>query len=332
MSTLAVFDRLATLADPIRGRLLLALERQELAVNELRSALQLPQSTVSRHLKVLAEEGWIGSRPSGTSNWYRMSAREMDAEARRLWQVVRDQFADSPAARRDTERIKSVIAARQSRSQEFFATGAGQWDRVRAELFGSGVEWLALMGLLNPDWVVADLGTGTGQLASTLAPMVGRVMAIDESAAMLEAASKRLRGIGNVELKRGALESLPIESGSVDLALTLLVLHYLAEPSRAIEEASRILKPGGRLVVVDMMPHERAEYRETMGHQWLGFDSDLLTRWFREAGLVRPSYRPVSPQPNVKGPLLFVAAAAKPQQRETIHDDDTDRSPSVRRR
>jgi ArsR family transcriptional regulator len=312
MSAVAVFDRLATLADPIRARLLLALERQELAVNELRSVLQLPQSTVSRHLKVLGEEGWIHSRASGTTNWYRMSARELDPGARELWRVVRDQVVDSPAARRDVERIKSVMAARQTRSQEFFATTAGQWDRLRAELFGGEVEWFALAGLLEPSWVVADLGTGTGQLASTVAPLVGRVIAVDESAAMLKAAGQRLQGIENVDLRQGKLESLPLDAGTVDLALMVLVLHYLPEPARAIEEASRVLKPRGRLVIVDMMPHERADYRETMGHQWLGFDRDVVAGWHRDSGLTGSTYRRLVPKPNVKGPLLFVAAAVKP--------------------
>ncbi len=308
----AVFDRLATLADPIRARLLLALERQELAVNELRAVLQLPQSTVSRHLKVLGEEGWVESRASGTTNWYRMAARDLDPAARRLWQVVREQCADTPAARRDIERVKSVMAARQSRSQEFFTTTAGHWDRVRTEMFGPGIEWLALAGFLEPDWVVADLGTGTGQTAAALAPLVGRVIAVDESAPMLAAAAHRLRGVENVDLRQGTLESLPIEAASVDLVLAVLVLHYLPEPARAIEEASRVLKPHGRLVVVDMRPHERAEYRETMGHQWLGFEAEAIAGWCREAGLIRPSYRALLPQPNVKGPLLFLAAASKP--------------------
>lgn len=311
--TTAVYDHLASLADPIRGRLLLALERQELAVNELRSVLQLPQSTVSRHLKVLGDERWVTSRASGATNWYRMSAREIDPGARRLWQVVRDELVDTPAARRDAERIKSVLAARHTRSQEFFATSAGQWDRLRVELFGPGVEWLVVSGLLEPDWVVADLGTGTGPLAAALAPLVSRVVGVDESAAMLEAATQRLRGLGNVELKQGTLERLPIETASVDLALALLVLHYLPEPGKAIEEASRVLKPGGRVVMVDLMPHERADYRELMGHQWLGFDREAIAGWCRDSGLNPPSYRNLAPQPHVKGPLLFVAAATKPK-------------------
>lgn len=312
----AVHDHLAALADQTRCRVLLALEGQELAVNELKTVLQLPQSTVSRHLRVLGDEGWLSSRTHGPSNWYRMAGRDLAPSARRLWQAVREELAASPAARRDAERLKSVLADRHTKSQEFFATSAGQWDRLRLELFGSGVEWFAFTGLLDPSWTVADLGTGTGHLAATLAPHVARVIAIDESGAMLEATARRVEPAANVDLRRAVLESLPIGDATVDVAFIALVLHHLAEPHRAIDEAGRILKPGGRLVIVDMMPHERAEYRETMGHQWLGFDRTSLADFCRRARLREPSYRPIAPVPNASGPLLFVAAATKPLSQE----------------
>lgn len=311
-----IVTRLQALADTTRNRLLLLLERQELTVSELCEALQLPQSTVSRHLKVLSDEGWITSRAEGVSNWYR-AARELGPEARRLWEVVRDQFADSAPAHRDAERIKGIVAARHQRTTEFFASGAGQWDRVRGELFGDGLEWLALAGLLDPTWAVADLGAGTGHLAAALAPFVGRVVAIDESAAMLETAAERTKSLGNVVCRVGALEALPVESGTIHLAFAVLVLHHLIDPARAVVEAARTLRPGGRLVMVDMMPHERAEYRETMGHQWLGFDREAVFGWAKAAALEPIAYRPLPPKSTSQGPLLFVAVARKPHQPET---------------
>ena len=310
-TTSAVFDRLVALSDPIRCRLLLALEGQELAVNELKAALQLPQSTISRHLKVLADEGWILSRANGPSNWYRMAGRDLDPGARRLWLVVREQFGGTPAAVRDAERIKGVLSDRHDRSQKFFATSAGQWDKLRAELFGTGIEWLALSGLLGSHWVVGDLGAGTGQLSANLAPMVARVIAVDESDAMLKTLATRVQHLSNVDVRRGSLESLPIESDSLDLAMIVLVLHHLAEPARAIEEAGRVVKPGGRVIIADMMPHERTEYLESMGHQWLGFDRQAVAGWCQSTGFGGLSYRPLPPQPNTKGPLLFVASAEK---------------------
>ncbi len=307
----ALFGRLAALADPTRARLLLAVERQELAVNELRSALQLPQSTVSRHLKLLADEGWVTSRADGTTKWYRMTGTRLDEQARQLWRVVRDQLAETPAARRDAERIRSIVAERVSRSREFFATSAGQWDLVRTDLFGSGVDSLALSCLLEPEWTVGDLGTGTGHFAAAIAPLVQRVIAVDESKAMLAAARARLGSQPNVELRQGAIESLPIDDGSLDLATIVLVLHHLNAPERAVEEAARVLRPGGRLVVVDMLPHERAEYRELMGHQWLGFPPDAVLGWGAGAGLTGGSVRQLPPDPAARGPLLFGATFRK---------------------
>jgi ArsR family transcriptional regulator len=289
----------------------LALEQQELAVTDLRTALQLPQSTVSRHLKVLADEGWITSRANGTSNWYRMAGRELDPGARRLWSVVKEQFGGTPAAVRDAERIKSVLSERHGRSQAFFATSAGQWDKLRADLFGTGIEWLALAGLLGIDWVVGDLGAGTGQLSANLAPMIGRVIAVDESAAMLKSLTDRVQDLPNVEVRQGALESLPIENNYLDLAMVVLVLHHVADPALAMAEVSRVVKPGGRVIIADMMPHERTEYRESMGHQWLGFDRHAVDAWCQSAGLAGLTYRPLPPQSNTKGPLLFVASAEK---------------------
>ena len=150
-----VFDRLTALADPIRARLLLILERHELTVGELRAALQLPQSTVSRHLRALADGGWVVSREDGTSNRYRMTARELDPAARKLWLSIRDEVSAMATAARDAERVRGVIAARHTASQRFFASSAGQWDRLREELFGSRTELYPLLGLLDRAAVVA---------------------------------------------------------------------------------------------------------------------------------------------------------------------------------
>ena len=184
------------MADATRNRLLLLLERQELTVTELCAALQLPQSTASRHLKVLAEDGWVVSRADGASRLYRMAAADLDAGAKRLWQVVREQIAGTPAAVRDAERLRGVLMDRRADSEAFFASAAGQWDRLRTELFGYRTELLPLVGLLDPDWVVADLGCGTGHLSAMVAPFVSRVIAVDASAAMLEKARSRLAQSG----------------------------------------------------------------------------------------------------------------------------------------
>lgn len=303
-----LFDRLSALADPIRSRLLLLLERHELTVSELRSVLQLPQSTVSRHLKVLTDAGWISAREDGTSNRYRLDTKSLDAGTRKLWTSVREEAEGLPAASRDAQRVKGVLAERHTRSQQFFASSAAQWDKVRAELFGTRTELFALVGLLDAESVVGDLGCGTGQLSEVMAPFVQQVIAVDESAAMLKAARARLATVENVELRAGSIEALPIEDGRLDVAVMSLVLHYVAEPVAVLAGIRRTLDPRrGKLLLVDMLPHDRAEYRQTMGHVWLGFETEQITQWGHEAGFraVRAHALPAASQ--VKGPSLFAA-------------------------
>lgn len=307
LATPAVFDRLAALSDATRARLLACLERHELTVGELQDVLQLPQANVSRHLKTLAEAGWVASREAGPSNRYRMAARELDAGARRLWHSVRDELSRHPASQRDLARVHEVIARRHSKSQEFFATAAGQWDRLRSELYGARPELFALIGLLDARWTVADLGCGTGQLAEAMAPFVRRVIAVDESPAMLRAASARLQGVANADVKEGALEQLPLRTHSADVAVLSLVLPYVADPVAVLTEARRILRRDGKLLVVDMLPHEHDDYRQTMGHLWLGFEPSRVQEWARAAGFTAVRVHPLPASPGAKGPSLFAA-------------------------
>ena len=280
-------------------------------MGELCTALQVPQSTVSRHLKVLADEGWVTSRADGASRYYGMTLPDLDPAARRLWQVVREQMAESPAARRDAERLRGVMAQRRAGSEAFFESAAGQWDRLRDELFGERSELLPLAGLLDPAWVVADLGCGTGHLSRAVAPFVKRVIAVDASAAMLRVAKARIGDLPNVEIRRGELESLPIEAGTVDLACLVMVLPYVADPAAVVVGAARALKAGGRLLICDLMSHERAEYRQTMGHQRLGVSEQDMTEWLANAGLAQGRYVPLPLASDAKGPRLFTAVGVK---------------------
>src|SRR5882762_4628570 len=168
----AILDHLAALADTTRSRVLLLLDRHELTVSELCSIVQLPQSTVSRHLKALADAGWITARAEGTSNLYAMTRDEMDASARRLWLLVREQVGPTRAAAQDQRRLQRALADRRTKSREFFSSSAGQWDRVRDDLFGDRFHLGALAGFADSRWVVGDLGCGTGQVSAALAPFV----------------------------------------------------------------------------------------------------------------------------------------------------------------
>ncbi len=310
----AILAWMSSLSDPTRARVLRLLERQELAVAELCEVLQLPQSTVSRHLKVLADDGWAGSRRDGTSRLYRMSEAN-GSSARRLWSLLREQLSESGTARADDQRLERVLAARRNQSQAFFASTAGRWDKLREEMFGPSFDLRALPALLDEGWTVGDLGCGTGGLAESLSPFVAKVVGVDSSAAMLSAARRRLKGAANVELHRGEMESLPLPDSSLDAALLVLVLHHLPEPPLALAEVARVLRPGGRVLVVDMQPHEREEYRIEMGHAWLGFAPDALERWLAEAGFERARLRPLPPDPAAKGPPLFAATAFRRPRR-----------------
>jgi ArsR family transcriptional regulator len=309
---------MASLTDPIRLRLLWLLERQELGVVDLCDVLQLPQSTVSRHLKVLGEQGWLDNRRLGTASLYHMcghsSGATLDEQAKKLWAVIRQQTAEWPAVKQDKLRLTERLRNRTADAQTFFAGAAGDWDKLRAQLYGDSFSTAAMLGLVPADWVVADLGCGTGTIAQSLSPYLsrGKVIGIDQSEAMLKAARKRTAELLNVEVKRGDLEELPLDDGSCDAALLVLVLAYVADPAAVIREIARVLKPGGRAVIVDLLPHDREEFRRQLGQQTMGFDPGEMTRMFNDAGLVNAHCRPLPPEANVKGPALFIATASAP--------------------
>jgi ArsR family transcriptional regulator len=306
-----ILDHLSALSDPTRSRLLLLLDRRELTVSELCGILQLPQSTVSRHLRALADAGWIGARAEGTSNLYTLSREGLDASAKRLWLLVREQVSATAAAAHDQRRLQTTLAGRRSKSQEFFASSASQWDRLRDELFGDRFHLAAMAAFADTNWTIGDLGCGTGRASEALAPFVARVIAVDASAAMLQAARKRLQAFGNVDLRRGDLEALPIDEGLLDAATLMLVLHHVTEPARAIAEVARVLKPGGRLIVVDMLPHDREHYRQQMGHVWMGFTDEQIARLLADNGFDRARVVPLAADARAKGPGLFVATASR---------------------
>jgi ArsR family transcriptional regulator len=305
---------MGSLADPTRLRLLRLLDREELSVQELCEVLRLPQSTVSRHLKTLSDQGWLGSRRHGTQSFYRL-AEPLDGGARRLWKVARAETDAWAASEQDDLRLEARLRARREGAQGFFAGAAGDWDKLRAELYGDAFTRAALLALLPAEWTVADLGCGTGALTSELAGVVSRVVAVDQSAAMLRAARRRCEGQPNVELHRAALESLPLADRSCDAALALLALGWVAALEPVLAEAARVLKPGGRLVIVDHARHADEEFLRRFGQSHPGFEPAPLLAALARAGLVDPTFRPIPPAPGAKGPALFVATARRTGRR-----------------
>jgi len=319
ISDIPVATRLAVLADKTRLRLLRVLEGAELSVGELAQVFQSPQSTISRHLKVLADAGWIVRRNEGTATFYRMVLDDLTTSARALWLTIREQAAEGDRAElaEDVRRVAAVLDERRTDSQAYFGRVAGEWDAVRQELFGTRFTHHALLQLLTSSWVVADLGCGTGNIAELLAPIVKRVIAVDQSGPMIDAAKRRLKGVKNVEFVESELSNLPLPTGSVDVAAFGLVLHHVAKPELPLKEAARILRGGagsggevpGRVLVVDMVRHDRSEYRHLMGHQHLGFSREDIESRFELAGLEPMSFRELPVDPDARGPGLFVATA-----------------------
>jgi len=300
-----VTDRLAALSEMLRLRICRLVEGQELSVGELAKVIQLPQSTVSRHLKVLSAAGLLKRRAAGTATYYRMVADDLEPEGRDLWRTVRGQLEGEQHIEEDARRLEGVLAERRTDSLAFFGRVAGEWDKVRGELFGDLFTLRALLTLLPGEWVVADLGCGTGNATELIAPFVKQVIALDQSRPMLDAARKRLKGLMNVRFVDGPIEAIPLDPGAVDAALMFMVLHHVEQPIEALGEMRRILKPGGKALVVDMYEHDREEYRQAMGHRHLGFSKGAIKSMMEEAGFIAATVEPLASEPAATGPGLF---------------------------
>jgi ArsR family transcriptional regulator len=299
-----IHDRMGHLSQPERTRLLRLLELEELAVGEIARVVQLPQSTVSRHLKALEEDGWVVARREGTARLFALSAT-LEGTAARLWEVVREAVdGDHPE---DGLRLASVLAARTVGGHRFFGAVAERWSEVRRELFGPDTLLPALLGLLPAGLRVVDLGCGTGDALAALAPHVALAVGIDGEPAMLEQARRRLAASSHVTLVAGRLEAVPLPGGAFDAALLGLVLHHVDDPAVVLAEARRLLAPGGVVVVLDMVAHDREAFRRTMGHVSLGFSAEVLASLAADAGLVVRRRVVLPPDPTASGPALFLS-------------------------
>ena len=300
-----------SLSDPTRVRLLRLLEKSELSVAELCSTLQLPQSTVSRHLKMLADDGWATARREGASNWYRMPLPQFSSPQKKLWSVARGNCVLETTAEQDDARLEQVLESRRGKSQNFFSSSASKWDRLRGELFGLRIDAWGIAAGWDSGSIVGDLGCGTGMISQTLAPWVEQVIAVDASLAMLNAARKRLKDNDNVDLRRGELTDLPIDNRTLSVAIMVLVMPYLADPQKVFEEVYRTTKPRGRLIILDMLPHDREEYREELGHSWMGFSKEQMEQWLHAAGWTLDRWTMIPPDTDAKGTQTFVASALR---------------------
>jgi len=266
-------------ADPGRLRLLLLLEQEELSVAELQDIVGKPQSQVSTHLAQLKQAGLVADRRTGKNAFYKL-----DAPAG-LVAILRQAAAEIPEASQDRAALRLVLRKRQDKMRRYFDELAGKFGRQ----YVPGRSWQgiaeALLSLMPP-LVIADLGAGEGTIAQLMAQRARRVIAIDNSPKMVEfgAALARKNGIANLEYRLGDLEDVPIRTGTVDVAFLSQALHHAAHPQRAIAEAWRILKPGGRAAILDLNRHHLEEAREMYADLWLGFTELDLERFLKHAG------------------------------------------------
>ncbi len=280
----APLELFRALADEVRLRLLNAVLSAELSVAELVEVLGLPQSTVSRHLKPLRESGIVDTRREGTSVYYRRGPMLADRE---LSAVLERRLRELGTAERDAKTIRAVLDQRRRRSREFFEKVAGRYG----ELTQPGGGWPALAAGMAAGFAgreVADLGCGEGALTLLLAAHARKVVAVDQSKAMLRLVRERAKEAGladRVQTVEGDLERVALDDASCDDVFLSQALHHAARPAHAVREAARLLKRGGRLVVLDLARHEQEWVRSEWADQWLGFEAEELALWMKEAGL-----------------------------------------------
>lgn len=311
MPLAALHKTLKTLADPTRVRLLALLEQEELAVQELTRILDLAQSTVSRHLGVLREAGLVQDRREGTRVYYR-STKGSRRELEEVWRLLESELRHDPIAARDRAALQSVLRARAVRTREWFEAVGPEWDGLRRVFHDDTQRARAIARLVPRGLRVADLGTGTGILAQELARSGMRVVAIDVSARMLQAARRHAAGAaGGVELVQAEAESLPLADAALDAAFAHMVLHSVASPAEVLREMARVVRPGGRVVVVDFVRHDREWMKDRTGAQWLGFEPAQVRGWLLAAGLAQPAIE-VHEDAEADLPATFIASADRP--------------------
>jgi ArsR family transcriptional regulator len=282
-------SRLKALADPTRIRLLHLLEKDELAVGEATGLLGMTQSRVSGHLAVLREAGLVRDRRQGTSSYYSLVP---DGDARSTWDAVRDTLPGSEQVLADRARLDELLERRRERAREFFDRASEKWDDGRSESLGHHAAAAALGGLLPRDLTVVDLGTGTGAMLPALARRLARVWAVDASRGMLRKAAQRTaaEGLRNVQFVHADLESLPWPDAGVDGVIANMVLHHLENPAAALREMARVLRDGGRGVIVDFEAHDESWLLEEENHRWAGFNPAQVGGWCVDAGLTVPDF------------------------------------------
>jgi ubiquinone/menaquinone biosynthesis C-methylase UbiE/DNA-binding transcriptional ArsR family regulator len=281
-----------------RLRILALLAEAELTVSDLTEILRQSQPRISRHLRLLAEAGLVDRFREGSWAFFRMSERSAGAEAIRT--LLARLEAGDPIVQRDRERLAAVRTSRATAAQAYFSAHAAEWDRIRqlhvADAAVEGAIAEALAG--QPFRSLLDLGTGTGGMLELFGSLIERGLGIDLSTDMLTIARSRLEraGLRHCSVRQGDIYDLALPPASFDVVLVHQVLHFLDDGGRAIAEAVRMLRPGGRLLVIDFAPHEFEFLREEQAHRRLGFTAETVSQWMSTSGLAGITHRTLPPE------------------------------------
>jgi ubiquinone/menaquinone biosynthesis C-methylase UbiE/DNA-binding HxlR family transcriptional regulator len=298
---------LRVVADPNRLRILLLLRSEELSVAELQEILVMGQSTISTHLSQLKQAGLVEDRRTGKNNLYRM----LEADPI-LPELLNQAVKEIPEAKADKAAMRSVLKKRQDKMRSFFDSVAGRLgkDYVPGKSWKSVAE--ALLRLLPP-MTIADLGAGEGAFSMLLAQGAKKVIAVDTSARMIEVGREQAlrHGVENLEYRLGDMEEVPIDDASVELVFFSQSLHHALHPGRAVAEAHRILVPGGRIVILDLLKHRYEEARDLYADEWLGFGESELETMLQDAGFTAIRTSIVDKDPNALQFQTLLAVADK---------------------
>lgn len=294
--------------EPTRLRVLALLAHGELTVSDLTDILAQSQPRISRHLKLLAESGVVERHREGAWAFFRLAEQSQSGAAIRA--LLDGLDPADPALARDRDRLAEVRAAHQDAAAGYFSANAGRWNSVRGLHVAETAVERAIMEAVGDRRIetVLDLGTGTGRMLELLSPHVGRAVGVDSNRDMLALARANLAraGIANAQIRQGDIFAPPAPAGSFDLVVVHQVLHFLDDAARAIREAAKMLRAGGRLLIVDFAPHAIEALREDHAHRRLGFSPDAMAAWFAAAGLTPILHRDLPP-PDGAADMLTVS-------------------------
>ena len=273
---------LKALSDETRLRIVSLLFNHELNVNEIVDVLGMGQSRISRHLKILSDAGILSCRKDGLWAFYTAAVNgSAEKMIKLIYQEMAGGFFES-----DSRSLETYMADRNRKGREYFNGIASRWSAIRREMLAGLDLNSEILAVMKRSSVTADLGCGNGELAALLLQKSGRVIGVDRSTGMIEMARQNLSGISpeQAEFRLGELSHLPLRDEETDCAVINMVLHYLDEPARGIEEASRILKKKGRLILGDLYLHNNEAMRSRFGHRWLGFSGETVAGWMKQSG------------------------------------------------